>query len=59
MRAVIQRVSSASVTIGGVVKSSIGAGHLVLHGVGTGKPLRDCPDCVADTSEFLEHFLSE
>jgi len=33
MRAVIQRVSSASVTIGGEVKSSIGAGLLVLLGV--------------------------
>lgn len=34
MRAVIQRVSSASVTIGGQVKSSIGEGLLVLLGVG-------------------------
>ncbi|MBR1872726.1 MAG: D-tyrosyl-tRNA(Tyr) deacylase [Bacteroidales bacterium] len=34
MRAVIQRVSSASVTIGGAVKSSIGQGLLVLLGVG-------------------------
>ena len=34
MRAVIQRVSSASVTIGGQVKSSIGMGLLVLLGVG-------------------------
>ena len=34
MRAVIQRVSSASVTIGGSVKSSIGKGLLVLLGVG-------------------------
>ena len=34
MRAVIQRVSSASVTIDGKVKSSIGAGLLVLLGVG-------------------------
>ena len=34
MRAVIQRVSSASVTIGGVVKSSIGMGLLVLLGIG-------------------------
>ena len=34
MRAVIQRVRSASVTIGGVVRSSIGAGLLVLLGVG-------------------------
>lgn len=34
MRAVIQRVSSASVTIGGVVRSQIGPGLLVLLGVG-------------------------
>ena len=34
MRAVIQRVSSASVSIGGQVKSSIGAGLMVLLGVG-------------------------
>lgn len=29
----------------------------LLKGVGTGKPLRDCPDCVADAAEFLEEFL--
>ena len=29
----------------------------LLKGVGTGKPLRDCPDCVADASEFLEEIL--
>ena len=29
----------------------------LLKGVGTGKPLRDCPDCVADASEFLEELL--
>ena len=34
MRAVIQRVSSASVTIGGKLKSSIGPGLLILLGVG-------------------------
>ena len=34
MRAVIQRVSSASVTIGGAVKSTIGQGLLILLGIG-------------------------
>lgn len=34
MRVVIQRVSSASVTIAGAVKSSIGLGLLILLGVG-------------------------
>ena len=34
MRAVIQRVSSASVSIDGAVKSAIGPGLLVLLGVG-------------------------
>lgn len=28
-----------------------------LKGVDTGKPLRECSDCVADASEFLETFL--
>ena len=34
MRAVIQRVSSASVTIDGKVKSSIGSGLMILLGIG-------------------------
>ena len=34
MRAVIQRVSSAFVTIGGAVKSSIGEGLMILLGIG-------------------------
>ena len=34
MKAVIQRVSSASVNIGGTVKSAIGPGLLVLLGIG-------------------------
>lgn len=29
----------------------------LLKGVGTGKPLRACEDCVADAAEFLEEFL--
>ena len=29
----------------------------LLKGIGSDKPLRDCPDCVADASEFLEEFL--
>ena len=33
MRAVIQRVSTASVTIGGEMKSAIGAGFMVLLGI--------------------------
>ncbi len=35
MRAVIQRVSEASVTIDGKIKSSIGHGLLILLGIGT------------------------
>ena len=31
----------------------------LLKGIDTGKPLRDCPDCVADASEFLEDILGE
>lgn len=34
MRAVIQRVSSASVTIGGEIKSAIGPGLMILLGAG-------------------------
>jgi D-aminoacyl-tRNA deacylase len=41
MRAVIQRVSSASVTIAGVVKSSMGAGLLVLLGIEEGDGAED------------------
>ena len=29
----------------------------LLKGAGTGKPLRECPDCVADAAEFLEEVL--
>lgn len=30
----------------------------LLKGVGTGRPLRECPDCVADAAEFLEEILN-
>ena len=29
----------------------------LLKGIDTGKVLRDCPDCVADASEFLEDII--
>lgn len=41
MRAVIQRVTSASVTIGGEVKSAIGTGLMILLGVGHEDTLED------------------
>jgi hypothetical protein len=31
----------------------------LLMGIDTGTPLRDCNDCVADASEFLEDILTE
>lgn len=31
----------------------------LLKGIGAEKPLRDCTDCVADASEFLEELLDE
>lgn len=45
MRAVIQRVSHASVSIGGQIKSSIGQGLLILIGV--------CEDDHADDADWL------
>jgi D-tyrosyl-tRNA(Tyr) deacylase len=48
MRVVIQRVSEASVSIGGVVRSAIGGGLLVLLGIG--------PD---DTDEDLDYLVKK
>ena len=31
----------------------------LLKGIGTGKVLRECPDCVADACEFMEEALPE
>lgn len=47
MRAVIQRVSSASVTISGQVKSSIGSGYLILLGI--------CEEDTAADIDWLVH----
>ena len=48
MRAVIQRVSRASVTIEGTVKAEIGQGYLILLGV-----------CDEDTSEDVEWLVKK
>ena len=48
MRAVIQRVTNASVTINGQIKSQIGAGYLILLGV-----------CNEDTSEDVEWLVKK
>ena len=50
MRAVIQRVSSASVTIGGTVKSAIGHGLLILLGIGHEDGLEDIDWLVKKTA---------
>lgn len=42
MRIVLQRVTSASVTVGGEVTGRIGTGYLVLLGVGQGDTEEDC-----------------
>ena len=47
MRAVIQRVTHASVTIDGIVKSAIGQGYLILIGV--------CDDDSMEDAEWLAH----
>ena len=41
MRVVIQRVSRASVSIGGKVKSSIGRGYMILLGIGSNDGTED------------------
>ena len=50
MRVVVQRVSSACVTIGGKVKSSMGAGLLVLLGIGHEDDEEDIDYLVKKTS---------
>jgi D-tyrosyl-tRNA(Tyr) deacylase len=55
MRAVIQRVTSASVTVEGQVVGAIGAGFLVLLGVGEGDTEADA-DYLADKTAKLRVF---
>lgn len=50
MRAVIQRVQHASVTIGGEVKSAIGHGFLILLGV--------CDEDISEDAEWLVKKIS-
>lgn len=58
MRAVVQRVSSASVTVGGEAVASIGAGLLVLAAVGNGDADADA-DYLADKIANLRVFPDE
>lgn len=55
MRAVLQRVSSASVTIDGQINGAIGPGLLVLLGVGTGDTEREV-DWLVDKISLLRIF---
>jgi len=58
MRAVVQRVSEASVRVSGSVVARIGAGLLVLVGVGTGDSEGDA-DYLADKALNLRIFRDE
>ncbi|MBE7560876.1 D-tyrosyl-tRNA(Tyr) deacylase [bacterium] len=58
MRAVVQRVSSASVTIGGQVVGEIGTGFLVLLGVAEGDTEADA-DYLADKIAKLRVFRDD
>nr|WP_297173690.1 D-aminoacyl-tRNA deacylase [uncultured Agathobaculum sp.] len=58
MRALIQRVSRASVTIGGVVRGQIGQGFLVLLGITDGDTAQDAV-YLADKTVKLRVFTDE
>ena len=58
MKAVIQRVSRASVTVDGTVTGKIGQGYLILLGVGPDDSEREC-DKLADKISGLRIFSDE
>ena len=58
MRAVLTRVSSASVTIDGEVVGSIGKGFLILLGVGPDDTEKECR-CLAEKALGLRVFEDE
>jgi D-tyrosyl-tRNA(Tyr) deacylase len=58
MRAVVQRVKEAKVTVGGEVKGRIGPGLLVLLGVGVGDALADA-DAMAEKVANLRIFADD
>jgi D-tyrosyl-tRNA(Tyr) deacylase len=58
MRAVVQRVSEASVRVAGRVVAQVGPGLLVLLGVGTGDAEKDA-DYLADKAVHLRIFSDE
>ncbi|MGN0594960.1 MAG: D-aminoacyl-tRNA deacylase [Hominimerdicola sp.] len=58
MRAVIQRVTQASVTVDGEITGQIGKGFLVLFGAGEGDTEKDC-DKLADKISKLRIFSDE
>ncbi|MCL2095417.1 MAG: D-aminoacyl-tRNA deacylase [Oscillospiraceae bacterium] len=58
MRAVLQRVSGASVSVGGEIISSIGRGYVVLLGVGV-NDTKENADKMADKIQKLRIFPDE
>ena len=58
MRAVVQRVARASVSVNGRICSDIGRGLLIMVGVSSGDTERDC-DVLADKIDGLRIFSDE
>ena len=58
MRAVVQRVTDAKVSVDGDVKGSIGAGMCVLLGVETGDGDKELEDYMLENGQSVQVFLS-